>query len=131
VNLSTVQILERASELGLRLNVELPDTLTFQPVENCTPDFAETLRYYKPRLIALLRLPFVMVYSERLGETVFFCEGEDTKSALVAAGASEWNIYTKAELRTLIAQNRVAPFTDAELRKVHEIKRTFIARISE
>ena len=70
------------------------------------------------------------MFSERLGETVFFCEDEHTKAALVEAGASEWSIYTKAELRALVAHNRVKPFTDDELRKVHEIKRTFHGRIT-
>ena len=74
---------------------------------------------------------WIEVYSERIGETLFFCADEATRDTLVKAGADEWLIYTKAELRTLIAQNRVAPFTDAELRKLHEIKRTFNAGIAE
>ena len=94
-------------------------------------EFAQILPDYKPRLLALLRLPFCMVYSETLNETIFFCEDEATKAALVEAGADEWSIYTKAELRTLVAQNRVNPFTDAELNKVHELKRTLNARIHD
>jgi len=78
----------------------------------------------------LLMLPFVIVYSKALGEIIFFCHDDDTKAALVEAGASEWSIYTKNELRTLIAQNRAKPFTDDELRKAHEIKRTFRGRIA-
>jgi hypothetical protein len=72
-----------------------------------------------------------MVFSEALGETIFFCQDEATKEALVEAGAEPWSIYTKDELRILVAQNRIAPFSDAELRKVHQIKRTFGARIAE
>ena len=78
----------------------------------------------------MLRLPFVMVFSESLGETIFFCEDEDTKAALVQAGADEWSIYTRDELQTLCCANRVAPLSPDELRKVHEIKRTFSGRIS-
>ena len=70
-----------------------------------------------------------MVYSETLDETVFFCEDEDTKAALIEAGADEWSIYTKDELRILCEQNRVAPLSPDELRKVHEIKKTFSGRI--
>jgi hypothetical protein len=81
-------------------------------------------------LLALLKLPFVMVFSEILGETILFCEDEDTKGALVEAGASEWSIYTRDELQTLCVQNRLAPLSPAELRKVHEIKRTVSGRIS-
>jgi len=51
------------------------------------------------------------------GETIFFCEDEDTKAALIEAGASEWSIYTRDELRILCEQNRIKPFTQAELRK--------------
>jgi hypothetical protein len=50
---------------------------------------------------------------------------------LVEAGADSWTIYTRAELQTLCVQNRVAPLTAAELRKVHEIKRAFDGRITK
>ena len=127
---TTIEVFQKAAELGLKLGIEPPDTLTFQPVDLCPPDFAEMLRAHKPALMALLKLPFVMVYSETLEETVFFCQDEDTKAALVEAGADGWSIYTKDDLRTLCEQNRVAPLSPAELRKVHEIKRTFSGRIS-
>ena len=65
------------------------------------------------------------------GETIFFCEDEDTKAALIEAGASEWSIYTCDELRILCEQNRIKPFTQAELRKLQEIKRTIGARIAK
>ena len=55
---------------------------------------------------------------------------EATRGALIQSGADEWSIYTKDELRILVEQNRVAPLSPAELRKVHEIKRTFSGRIS-
>ena len=125
----TIGILHQAADLGLKLAFEPPNTLTYEPIENCSPAFEETLRLYKPQLLALLRLPFVMVYSKTLEETVFFCEDEATKAALIEAGAEEWSIYTKDELRVLVAQNRIAPLSPDELRKVHEIKRTFNARI--
>ena len=71
-----------------------------------------------------------MVFSESLGETIFFCQDDATKAALVEAGADPWSIYTRDELQTLVTQNRIAPFSDAELGKVHEIKRTFSGRIT-
>jgi len=127
---TAIDVLKRAGDIGLKLGIEPPDTLTFQPVDLRPPDFANTLRSYKPRLLSLLRLPFVMVYSEALEETVFFCADEATRGALVQAGASEWSIYTRPELQTLCLENRVAPLSPAELRKVHEIKRTFGSRIA-
>ena len=123
-----ISVLKEAAAHGLRLE-EQPDGLHIIPGEHCSPAFEETLRAYKPQLLALLRLPFVMVDSEILGETIFFCQDEATKAALVEAGADSWSIYTKDELRVLVAQNRVAPLSADELRKVHEIKRTFNARI--
>jgi hypothetical protein len=119
-----ISVLKEAAERGLRLEAQ-PDGLHVIPGEHCSPAFEETLRSYKPHLLALLRLPFVMVFSQILEETIFFCRDETTKAALMEAGASEWSIYTKAELRVLVANNRVAPLSPDELRKVHEIKRTF------
>jgi hypothetical protein len=81
-------------------------------------------------MLSLLQLPFVIVYSERVGERIFFCEDEDTRGALVEGGACAWQIYTREELQTLSEQNRIAPLSDAELRKVHELKRTFQGRIT-
>jgi hypothetical protein len=72
-----------------------------------------------------------MVRSQALdGEILFFCQDEHTRAALVEAGAAEWGIYTKDELRILCEQNRTAPLSPQELRKLHDIKKTFNARIS-
>jgi hypothetical protein len=79
--------------------------------------------------LPLRQLPFVKVYSRILDEEIYFCEDAATKAALVQAGTDQFSIYTKDELRVLVAQNRVAPFSRDELRKVHELKRTFNARI--
>ena len=125
-----IALLQKAADLGLKLGREGRQWLTVEPPKRCPSAFADTLKDHKRLLLALLRLPFVMVDSETLGETIFFCEDEATKAALVEAGAEEWSIYTKDELRTLCEQNRVAPLSAAELRKVHEIKRTFSGRIS-
>ena len=127
---TAISILQKAADLGLKLGLRQPETLTVESKKRWPSSFADTLRDYKPRLIALLKLPFVMVYSQALQETIFFCEDEATKAALERAGASEWSVYTRDELRILVAQNRVAPLTDAELRKLHDIKRTFGARIA-
>jgi hypothetical protein len=127
-----IAILRKAADFGLRLSFIPPDTLDVKASDPPWPkDFADTLRTHKPQLLALLRLPFVMVYSETLEETVFFCADEATCAALIQAGASEWSIYTRAELQILCEANRVAPLSPAELRKVHEIKRTFSGRITK
>jgi hypothetical protein len=125
-----IQLLMAAAELGLKLGMEPGDTLTVEPAAKCPRDFAAKLKAHKWTLLPLLQLPFLMVYSERLGETIFFCENEDTKDALVKAGAGPWSIYTRAELRHLVQQNRIAPLSSSELRKLHEIKRTFHRRIA-
>ena len=128
--MTPVGLLQQAADYDLKLGFEPPDTLTVEPARLCSPEFADMLRAYKPAVLALLRLPFVILYSEVLRETIFFCEDEGTKAALLEAGASEWSIYTKDELRVLVAQNRFKPFSAEELRKVNEIKRTFRGRIT-
>ena len=122
-------LLQKAADLGLKVQPE-GNNLRITPARLCSADFMDALRQQKKELLHLLQLPFVILYSERLGETVFFCEDEDTEAALVEAGASEWLIYTNAELQTLCVQNRVAPLSSTELRKLHEIKRTFQGRIT-
>jgi hypothetical protein len=126
---STIEVFQKAADLGLKLGFESPNTLTLQPANRCSAGFANTLKDYKPQLLALLQLPFCMVYSRTLEANVIFCEDEETKAALVEAGADEWSIYTKAELRVLIAHNRVKPFLPHELCKLHKLKRTFNGRI--
>ena len=129
--MTPIEILRKAADLGLRLAFIPPDTLDIKASGPWPQSFADTLRDHKPQLLALLRLPFVMVFSETLKETVFFCADDDTRAALIEAGASEWSIYTRDELRVLVEQNRVAPLSPAELRKVHEIKRTFHGRVTK
>jgi hypothetical protein len=128
---TTIQVLQKASLLGLRLGFEPPDTLTFQPTNRCPRDFVPLLREHKPWLLVLLQQPFVMVYSKALEEIIFFCEAEATKAMLAGAGAEPFSIYTRAELEVLVKANRIAPLTIAELTKLHEIKRTFDAKIAD
>jgi hypothetical protein len=127
---SPIAILQRAADLGLKLSFKRPDTLDVKASGPWPKSFADTLRAHKSAMLALLKLPFVMVFSQILEETVFFCEDEATKAALVEAGADSFSVYTKDELRILVAQNRVAPLSQVKLRKLHEIKRTFHARIT-
>jgi hypothetical protein len=124
MTLPPIAVLKEVAEHGLKVEAHGND-LHVIPGDRVPKDFVPVLKTHKPQLLALLRLPFCMVYSEALGETIFFCEDEDTRGALEEAGASKWSIYTRDELRILCAQNRIAPFSDAELRKVHQIKRTF------
>ena len=126
----TIEVFQQAAKLGLHLGAEPPDTLTLQPANRCPLEFAITLRACKPQLLALLRLPFCMVYSEALEETIFFCEDEHTKAAVIEAGADEWSVYTEDELRVLVAHNRAKPFLPDELCKLHSVKRAFSGRIS-
>ena len=131
--MTTLEVLAEAGDRGLSLSAR-GDGLVASPNRLLTPDFAHKLCEFKPALLPLLQtkgITWIEVYSARLDETIFFCEDEDTKASLVEAGASEWSVYTRAELQILTAQNRVEPLTQAELRKVHEIKRTFGARIAE
>jgi hypothetical protein len=124
-----IEVFAEAIERGLKLSFEPPFTLDVYPAGKCPDDFADRLTYHKPRLLALLQLPFVMVHSRALGETIFFGEDEETKAALIEAGAEAFSVYTRTELRILCEANRVAPFTVDELKQLHQLKRTFNARI--
>ena len=128
---TAISILQKATDLGLKLGLKPPTTLTVESAKRWPRDFAETLRDYKPRLVTLLQLPFVMAYSKTLQETIFLCKDEDTKAALIQAGADPWSIYTRAELEVLVSHNRAKPFIPDELLRLHQAKRTFNARIVE
>jgi hypothetical protein len=129
MTLTAIGIFQKAAERGLRLKAVSND-LHVNPARCCPPDFVPVLRAHKTDLLSLLQLPFVMVDSKALGERLFFCENEETKAALIEAGASEWSIYTREELCQLVQQNRIAPISSAELCKLHEIRRTFSGRIA-
>jgi hypothetical protein len=126
-----IEVFCRATELGLKLGVRPGKKLTVQPIKACPPDFLETLRESKGWLLIMLQWPFCMVYSQTLQQRIFFCEDEDTKGALVEAGAQECTIYTCKELRLLVEQHRREPITAAELLRIHAAKRGFNARIAE
>jgi hypothetical protein len=130
MTLTTIDIFQQAAGRGLRLRA-VGNALHVNPARCCPPDLVRVLRAHKPRLLSLLQLPFVMVFSQILGETTFFAEDEDTKGALVEAGADPWSIYTKDELRILVANNRAKPFLPDEICKLHEIKKTFHGRIAK
>jgi hypothetical protein len=125
-----ISVLQEASRRWLKLEAH-GDELHVIPGDRVPADFVPILRAHKPALLALLQLPFAMVYLEILGEAIFFCEDDDTKAPLVEAGADPWSIYTKHELRVLVAHNRARPFLPDELCKLHEIKRTLHGRITK
>jgi len=129
--MSPIKVFQEAAERGLKLGLKPPATLIVESAKRWPRDFAETLKHYKPRLLTLLQFPFVMAYSKTLGETIFFAEDEDTKAALIEAGADSWSIYTRAELEVLVAHNRAKPFIPDELLRLHAGKRTFNARIAK
>ena len=131
--MTTLEVLSEAQERGLSISAR-GDQLAASPNRLLTTHFAHKLCEFKPALLPLLQtkgITWIEVHSERLGKTIFFCEDDATKAALVKAGAEPWSVYTRDELRILVAQNRIKPLTQAELRKVHQIKRTFGARIVE
>ena len=131
--MTTLEVLSEAKERGLSLSPR-GDGLAASPNRLLTPDFAHKLCEFKPALLPLLQtkgITWIEVHSEQLGEDLLFCRDQETKTTLIEAGAEPWSVYTRAELQVLVAQNRVAPLSQAELKKVHQIKRTFGARIVE
>jgi hypothetical protein len=127
---TAISILQKAADLGLKLGLKQPGTLTVESAKRWPGDFADVLRDYKPRLITLLQLPFLMVNSERLGETIFFCPDKDTKAVLSRAGAPPACVYTREELRVLVEQHRRKPLTAAELLHIHRARRAFSGKLT-
>jgi hypothetical protein len=123
-----IAVLKEVSERGLKVEAHGND-LHVIPSDHVPGDFVPVLKAHKQELLALLKLPFVMVYSQTLEETIFTASDVATKAALVEAGADPWSIYTKDELRILVAHNRVKPFLPDELCKLHGIRKTFHGRI--
>ena len=122
---TTISVFQKAADLGLKLEYEPPDTLKVESGKPWPRAFGDTLKAHKPALFALMRLPFVMVESHALSQTIFFCKDEHTKAALIQAGAEEWTIYTNRELKILVGHNRTKPLTAADLRRLSEAKRRF------
>ena len=130
MRLTPILVLKRAVFLGLKLGTDADGMLTAQPFSECPHEFREVLREHKTALVALLRLPFVMVYSKALGEMIFVCEDDDTRETLIDAGAQDV-IYTRDQLRILIEHNRARPFVPDELIRLHDAKKLFNAKINE
>ena len=95
-----ISILMEAAERGLKLGFKQPYTLTVEFAKPCLKDFLETLQEYKRQLLTLLQLPFCMVYSKVLKETIVFAEDEDAKATLVEAGAKPGSITRARNLRS-------------------------------
>jgi hypothetical protein len=129
MTLTPIEVLKRAAGHGLKLEAH-GDDLHVMPGNRCPADFVPVLKAHKPALLALLKLPFVMVDSKALGDTIFFCEDEDTKGALVEAGAEPASVYTREELRVLVDQHRRAPITAADLLRIHGARRVFNGRLT-
>jgi hypothetical protein len=66
-------VLKAAADRGLTLRIN-GEKLRVLPAERLSPDFAEVLKAQKPALLALLKLPFVQMYSEAVEEVLFFCQ---------------------------------------------------------
>ena len=99
--MTALEVLSEALDRGLSLSAR-GDGLVAGPNRRLSPDFAHKLCEFKPALLPLLQ----------------------TKGIT-------WIEDTRDELRILVAQNRIKPLMQAELRKVYEIKRTFGVRIAE
>jgi hypothetical protein len=125
-----VELLLETVRHGARLSIN-GDKLHVEPINRLTPAFVETLRDHKTQLLALLALPFVLVDSEAVGELLFFCEDDQTRTALIEAGAQDDDvIYTRDELQILIEHNRARPFVPNELIALHDAKKVFSAKVT-
>jgi hypothetical protein len=65
MTLPTIAVLKKAADRGLKLEAHGSE-LHVIPGDGVSPDFEPVLKAYKPALLTLLRLPFVMLYSGAL-----------------------------------------------------------------
>lgn len=93
---------------------------------DCPPELKEAIRRYKPDLLQLLRLTFLVVRSDTLNTTVFWMRDEATKEALAAAGADLGSMYTAAELRALVNSG----VTVGELPLIHAAKQRLSGKLT-
>jgi hypothetical protein len=129
MTVTPISLLQEAGQRGLFLKA-VGDKLHVFPHNRCPPEFADKLRAHKRHLLVLLRLQFLVLRSATLGETIFFAEDEDTRAALVEAGAEPGCIYTREELRFLVEQHRREPITAGELLHIHGARRAFDGRLT-
>jgi hypothetical protein len=89
--MTAFDVLSESYQLGLTLFAKNNRRLGFKPERLCSPEFREKLRAHKPQLLALLqtkRVTWIEVFSEHIGETIFFCEDVDTKAVTNRLGSS-------------------------------------------
>ena len=82
------QLAAEAKQRGLTLRA-VGNYLDVIPARPCPPDFAEKLRAHKPPLLTLLQTKgatWIEVFSERIGETLFFCKDELTSQRTFRLG---------------------------------------------
>ena len=82
--MTALEVLSEAHERGLSISAR-GDQLAVGPNRLLSRDFSGKLREFKPALLPLLQtkgVTWIEVYSERLGETIFFCEDKPIKKPL-------------------------------------------------
>ena len=121
---SPVSILLAVASIGGQLGIA-GDKLRMLLPPDCAPDLKAAIRQYKPALIELLRLNFLVVQSAAVNATLLWCPDAQTKAALISAGADAGSTYASDELRALVNRR----ITTAELAVIHEAKRQFLGRI--
>src|SRR5438552_9466602 len=87
--MTAFDVLSESHQRGVTVWAKDNGKLGFKPERLCSPELREKLSAHKPQLLALLQtkgITWIEVFSERIGETIFFCEDEETKAALVEAG---------------------------------------------
>jgi hypothetical protein len=114
-----VELLLIVIDVGGRITAAGDKLQVFSPPE-CPLELKQDIRQHKLGLLKLMRSTFVVAQSRVLGAIVFFVPDEVTKQPLIRAREAG-NIYTKAELSTLVAR-RITP---KELRLIHAGKQEF------
>jgi hypothetical protein len=119
-----VSVLLEVAAIGGRMGVA-GDRLRLLLPPDVDRTLEDAIRTHKAALLALLRLTFVIVRSDALRDTVIFADSEETKTALVAAGADPGVVYSPDELRLLTSQR----VSTKDLLAIHATKQTFSGKV--
>jgi hypothetical protein len=114
----------KLAALGGRLSIAGDKLRVLHPA-NSPNELKDSISQHKSTLLNLLRLKFIVVQADAVDAILFWTPEEETKTALILAGAIASNVYTRSELAA-IAQSRI---TSQQLLLIHTTKRFFAGRV--
>lgn len=121
------EVLVGVVKIGGSLGIDESGALRVRVPRTFPPSLKNSIQRHKLGLVELLRRNFLLVRSEVLKTTVIWTPDDQTKEALISAGAGGGYIYTSAELAYLINGGVASD----ELPLIHEAKQKFSGKLTK